>query len=92
MKGELSQQKIKWAGGSRELRGETILKERRKVARKYLFKICSLSLESIKRQIETALRFHFTLVRMSKVNKTTDSKCWGGCGEREPSVTFHRIL
>ena len=28
-----------------------------------------------------------TLVRMTIIKKSTDNKCWRGCGEREPSYT-----
>jgi hypothetical protein len=33
-------------------------------------------------QIKTILRFYLTPVRMAKINNTSDSRCWRGCGER----------
>ncbi|KAF0873029.1 LORF2 protein, partial [Crocuta crocuta] len=29
----------------------------------------------------TTLRYHFTLVRVAKMNKSGDYRCWRGCGE-----------
>ena len=44
-------------------------------------KRCSVSLATRKMQIKTTMRYHFTLVRMSIINKVTN-KCWRGCGEK----------
>ena len=38
-------------------------------------------------QIKTTTRYHLTTVRMVITNKSTNNKCWKGCGEREPSFT-----
>ena len=35
-------------------------------------------------QIKITMRYHFTLLRMAIINKSTNHKCWKGCGEREP--------
>ena len=32
--------------------------------------------------IKTTMRYQLTLVRMAIVNKSTNSKCWRGCGEK----------
>jgi hypothetical protein len=40
-------------------------------------KKCSTSLV-----IKTNLRFHLTQVRMTKIENSSESRCWGGCGER----------
>ena len=32
------------------------------------------------------MRYHFTLVRMVIINKSTNNKCWKGCGEKGPLV------
>ena len=31
---------------------------------------------------QIAMRYDLTLVRMTIINKTGNSKCWGGCGEK----------
>ena len=31
---------------------------------------------------ETTMRYHLTPVRMGKINKAGDHKCWRGCGEK----------
>ena len=33
-------------------------------------------------QIKTTMRYYFTLVRMAIINKSTNNKCWRGCGEK----------
>ena len=48
---------------------------------------CSASLAIREIQIKTTMRYHFTPVRMGKINKAGNHKCWRGCGERGPSYT-----
>ena len=33
-------------------------------------------------QIKTTVRYHLTLVRMAIIKKSTNNKCWRGCGEQ----------
>ena len=51
-------------------------------------KRCSMLLAIREMQVKTTMRYHLTSVRMATINKSTDRKCWRGCGGRETLVHY----
>ena len=69
----------------RERATEHLSFKRKDVLMEHCIKIlqrCSTLLIISEMQIKTTMRYHLIPVRMAAIKKSTNNKCWNGCGEK----------
>ena len=49
---------------------------------RHMKRFCSTMLIITEMKIKTKMRYHVTLVRVVIISKSTNNKCWQGCGEK----------
>ena len=47
---------------------------------------CSIALTNREMQIKITVRYHLTAIKMVIIKKSSNTKCWQGCGPKETLV------
>ena len=57
------------------------------MAKKHMKKMVNITNFIREMHIKTTMRYHITPARMAIIEKSINTKCWRGCGEKAPYYT-----